>query len=224
MSRPLPRLLAAALAAVAVCGVLACITINVYFPEAAVKNLSEQIESQVRERAKEIETEGEGEGGTGPEAPGTESSLRGEDPATRRAGLARFASPAPLGLLALQSGVPAPDVTSPTIQRIIDSRAQRLGDIRRFKELGVLGESNEAQLVVRELSAVEDLKQRAQVQRLVKEENADRERLFEEIANIKNVDRSQLPRIRETYAETLRAKARPGDWIQRPDGEWVRAK
>ena len=79
----------------------------------------------------------------------------------------------------------------------------------------------QALLEIRDLEAV-DLRSRAEVQRLVKEENADRERLFGEIAAAKNVDRSQLPRIRETYAKTLRANARPGDWVQSADGSWQR--
>ena len=78
-------------------------------------------------------------------------------------------------------------------------------------------------LEIRDLDAV-DLRSRAEVQRLVKEENADRERLFGEIATAKNVDRSQLPRIRETYAKTLRANARSGDWIQAADGSWKQHK
>ena len=62
------------------------------------------------------------------------------------------------------------------------------------------------------------------IQRLIKDENADREQLFREIAAAKNVDLSQLQRIRETYASTLREKARSGDWIQQPDGAWVQKK
>ena len=72
------------------------------------------------------------------------------------------------------------------------------------------------------LDAVADLKARADVQRQVKAENADREELYKEIAATKNVDLAQLPKIRETYAATLRQNAKPGDWIQQPDGNWVK--
>jgi uncharacterized protein YdbL (DUF1318 family) len=71
---------------------------------------------------------------------------------------------------------------------------------------------------------VPGLKERADVQRLIRDENADREQLYREIAAAKNVELSLLPRIRETYASTLRDNARPGDWIQQPDGAWAQKK
>jgi uncharacterized protein YdbL (DUF1318 family) len=111
-------------------------------------------------------------------------------------------------------------VSNPAIRKIIASRAKRVGALNRYKAKGVIGENNRALVEARDLDALTDLKQRAEVQRLIKAENADREQLFREIAAAQNVDLSQLPRIRETYAGTLRAKARPGDWIQTPDGNW----
>jgi hypothetical protein len=50
---------------------------------------------------------------------------------------------------------------------------------------------------VRNLEALTDLKARADVQRLVKAENSDRQELYKEIAAAKNVDLAQLPKIRE---------------------------
>ena len=99
--------------------------------------------------------------------------------------------------------------------------AARVAKINRYKSRGIIGESNQALLKLRDLDALTDLKERAAVQRLVKAENADRERLFREIAAAKNVELSQLPQIRETYAKTLRQTARRGDWIQLPNGDWV---
>ena len=88
--------------------------------------------------------------------------------------------------------------------------------------MGVIGENNQALVEIRALDQLEDLRLRSEVQKLVRAENEDRERLFKEIAAAKNVDLSQLPRIRETYAATLRANAAPGEWIQTADGEWKR--
>jgi len=183
----------------------ACITVNVYFPEAAVKDLSEKIEQEVRRQAAEDTSQ--------PAAPE-------ERPGEPGAGLAWVswltgASPA-----WAQSQVPAPEVTNPAIRKIIASRAARLGELNRYKSLGVVGETNQALVEVRNLDSLPDLRQRAEAQRLVRDENADREQLFREIAAAENVDLSQLPRIRQTYAETLRQQARTGDWIQLPDGTW----
>jgi uncharacterized protein YdbL (DUF1318 family) len=122
---------------------------------------------------------------------------------------------------AAEDQVAAPEISNPAIRKIIDSRAARLKAVNDLKAKGVVGESNQALLVVRNLDAIQGLKERAEAQKLIKEENADREQLFKEIAAAKNVELSQLPQIRTTYAEALRENARPGDWIQLPDGNWM---
>jgi uncharacterized protein YdbL (DUF1318 family) len=84
----------------------------------------------------------------------------------------------------------------------------------------VIGENTQGLVEPRELESLGDLKSRAEVQRLVKSENADRDELYKEIAAAKGVDLSQISKIRETYAATLRDNAKAGDWIQMPDGSW----
>ena len=189
----------------------ACITINVYFPEAAVKELSQQIEDEVQKTAA-------GEPAPAPEpTPTPVAQSEGGEPESL---LAFILSLGATTAYAAQDQVAAPEITNPAIRKIIDSRAARLDAINALKAKGVVGESNQALLVIRNLDAIQGLKERADAQKLVKDENADREQLFKEIAAAKNVDLAQLPQIRATYAETLRDKAHPGDWIQLPDGTW----
>ncbi len=190
--------------------VVACITINVYFPEAAIKDLSEQIEEQVAKQAgvEEVEPAPTPE----PDESGKAGLVSSEPSYSLLGGGVAFAAD--------REQVAAPEISNPAIRKIIDSRADRLEALQELKATGVIGESKQALVVVRNLEAVTSLRERATVQRLVKAENADREQLFKEIAAAKNVDLAQLPRIRSTYAATLRAKARPGDWIELPDGTW----
>jgi len=190
-------------------GSLACVTINVYFPEAAVRDLSQQIEEEVQKQAAQQPAT--------PETP----------PVSEDGGQSRLYRTtlldAVLGVTSVHAqSVPEPTVSNPAIRKIIDSRASRVDAINKFKAAGAIGESNRALLEIRDLEAVTDLKARADAQRLVKAENADREQLFKEIAAAEGVDPSQIDRVRETYAETLRANARPGDWIQDPSGAWKR--
>ncbi len=200
--------------------VIACVTINVYFPEAAIKDISEQIEEEVALRAAEAAA-------AGPRVGGEPGEGAGEADVVPAAGEGETV-PNSAGLIDLLLGVtPAyadevsrPEITNPAIRRIIDSRAARLPGIRKFKNMGVIGEGKDALLVPRDLQSIKDLKQRAEVQRLIKDENKDREELFQEIAAAKNVDLSQLARIKETYAATLRNDAAAGDWIQLANGEW----
>ncbi len=201
---------------IAALGALACVTINVYFPEEAVKDLSERIEDAVEREAEEA---GGAAGDGGAAAPRQTSWLRGA--AERAVGAALHAlAPAPVYA---QEGVAAPAISNPAIRQIIQSRGRRVKQLGGLKQRGVVGESNRALVTVRQLDAL-PLQQRAAVQKLVREENADRERMFKEIAAATGADLSQLPQIRATYAETLRRKARSGDWLQLPDGRWQQKK
>lgn len=201
----------------------ACVTINVYFPEAAVKDLSEQIEDAVARKAAE---QGEIPPEEAPEPDeeqeqDQESSSSGDGPFLARAldrtlGLL-FALTAP-SVHAQQ--VAEPEVTNPAIRRIIESRAQRVGELERYKDAGAVGESNEALVAIRDLSNL-PLPDRAKAQKIVREENADRERMFKEIAAATGAELSQLAQIQETYARTLRERASKGHWIQQPNGEWT---
>lgn len=189
--------------------IVACVTINVYFPEKEIEDLSRLIEEEVQKRAAQIE-EGEAESSEPPAEPA-------EEPPTGRSGLLD----ALLGVTpAYASDVPAPEVSNPAIRKVIESRAARVDRLNEFKSRGVIGENNQALVEIRDLEQVKDLRARAALQKLVRAENGDRERLFSEIAAAKNVDLSQLPKIRETYAATLRGNARKGDWIQLPNGQW----
>ena len=185
----------------------ACVTVNVYFPEAEVRDLSRQIEEEVRKQAAQ-------QSGEAPPPP-PEATPPPSGQGASLLDLMLAATPA-------QAQVPQPEITNPAIRKIIDSRAARYNELRRYLDQGVLGENNKGLLEVRNLEALTDLKARADVQRLVKAENADRQELYKEIAAAKTVDLAQLPKIHETYAATLRQNAKAGDWIQQPDGNWVK--
>lgn len=190
---------------------IACITINVYFPEEAIKDLSEQIEAQVEKQA------------AGDAAP-VEPTPTQTPPAAGESPLAAFLSLGATTAWAAEEEVAAPEISNPAIRTIIASRAARLSALNGWKASGVIGENNQALVEVRSLDAVPGLKERADIQRLIRDENADREQLYREIAAAKNVELSQLPKIRETYASTLRETAHSGDWIQQPDGAWEQKK
>jgi uncharacterized protein len=209
-----------ALAAVAA---VACVTINVTFPEAEVKDLSEQIEQAILRRAAEAappaESAVEPEDGGGAASGGAVSQVS-ERPSVFEMALGTVLY---YGLAAApayaQDEVAAPEISNPAIRNIIQSRAGRVRELNRYKGSGAIGENNQALTETRDLNAL-PLPERAAAQKLVREENADRERMFKEIAAATGADLSQLPNIQRTYAETLRANARSGDWIQMPDGSW----
>lgn len=200
----------------------ACVTVNVYFPAAEVRDLSKKIEDEVQKEAAKVQDKAAEPAPAPPQAPADSNAPA--DPASpppHDGGSASLFDTL-LGVTPAyaQDGVAAPEVSSPAIRRIIESRAARVAAIDKYKATGVIGESNKALLEIRSLDAITDLKSRAEAQRLVKEENADRVELFREIAAAKKVDAAQIPKIQETYAQTIRERAHAGEWIQMPDGAW----
>jgi len=152
------------LAALAMLAVIACITINVYFPEEAIRDLSQQIEAEVEQRAS-----------SGPE----HSSRRPPRPPSRRATdpsppSCRSEPPPPgrirrgAGARDLQPGDPLhhrdPRRPPRGAQPLEDRRRARRNEPRPGGGPRPRGGSR--------------LKERAEVQRLVRDENADREQLF----------------------------------------------
>ncbi len=209
------RKISLSLAAAAALTALACVTINVYFPEAEVKELAVQIEDAIERQAAEGDVEME------------ESDTPPEETSQQRVwlhdALAFVFGTTQAYAFEGGSGVAAPEISNPAIRRIIANRAKRAQDIRKFKTKGVFGENRNALLEIRSLDGLQ-LKDRAAVQKMLKAENTDREAMFKEIAAATGTDLSHLAQIRTTYAETLRAKAKTGDAIQLPNGSWQRKK
>ena len=110
-----------------------------------------------------------------------------------------------------------PDMTNPAIKKYVDARIARSPAIDKYKASGVIGENNQAMLEIRSTDAVKDTKDREAAQRLVNEENNDRNSQFAEVAKAQKKDVSE---IRESYAQTFRDRAKPGEWIQLADGVW----
>lgn len=225
--------LATTSALVAALTALACVTINVYFPEAAVKDLSVRIEdaiadeaaTQAGENGEQAALSDDDRGDSGLDGGPVDADDRygGRLASWRSAAEIAFGTAlhilAPAPAYAQTNQVAAPEITNPAIREIIDSRAARVRELNNFKASGVLGENSQAKVEVRDLGSL-PLQQRAAVQKLVRAENSDRERMFKEIAAATGTDLSQLPQIQSTYAQTLREKARRGDWIELPNGTW----
>jgi uncharacterized protein YdbL (DUF1318 family) len=60
------------------------------------------------------------------------------------------------------------------------------------------------------------------VNRLVGEENSDRQALYSEIIRANSLDLGSLPEVQKLFANSWRDKSSPGWWIQSDGGEWRR--
>lgn len=94
-------------------------------------------------------------------------------------------------------------------------------DVDRLKASGILGENNAGGVTLLTEEKV-DPEQLAFVRNLVQEENADREVVMQRmIATNEQLSESDLPEVRIIFAALNRDTARPGDMIQKENGDWM---
>jgi uncharacterized protein YdbL (DUF1318 family) len=178
--------------------VSACVTVNIYFPAAAVERAADQIVK---------ETWG------GPEEPAKkdqpQSAIIGAEAV---AALFHFVEEAH----AQEADI---NVSNPAIRALKDSIKNRSNSIKPFMDRGNVGISRDGLLTVRTIEGL-NLKERAEVQQLVDAENLDREALYGEIAKANNIGKESVPRIKTIFAKSWREQAQAGWWIQDEQGNW----
>lgn len=181
-----------------ICFASACVTVNIYFPAAAVERAADQIVK---------ETWG------GPETPPKKGEPQSSiSKAEAMAAIFDFAEEAH----AQEADI---NVSNPAIRALKDSIKNRSNSIKPFMDRGNIGIGRDGLLAVRTTQGL-SLKERADVQQLVDAENRDREALYAEIAKANNIARESVPRIKMIFAKSWRDQAQPGWWIQDEQGNW----
>ena len=165
------------LACLTLLSILACVTVNIYFPAEKVESVAEEIVDEVRGSASEENKE---------------STNRTRDSVFRRA----------LGTLSCPVAF-AEDVTSvsnPTIRALKEQMKTRFSQLKPFYKKGLINEGGDGYVSLKDVGQL-DLRNRRQLQSLVEAENKDRKRLYEEVAGALNIDSSQIGRIEEIFAK-----------------------
>ena len=178
--------------------IMACVTVNIYFPEAEIQRAADQIVDDVRQGQ-------QGESG---------SYLH----RIRLWWLARLAPFLGPNLAFAQVDI---DISSPAIRRLKDSLAGRFESIKGFYTRGALGENSRGYVEVRDESGL-NLKEKADLRKLVNGENRDRKALYQEILRANDLETRFLPEVERLFANSWRNKAIRGSWIQKDDDTWVR--
>lgn len=190
---------------------VACVTINVYFPEAAAERAADRFIQDV----------------IGPESEAEEAFMDRPMPNGERPGVQPTFNP-----VAILAGILVPsahaqsqsmniDIESPQInaikQRMVERQREHLSG---WLDAGAIGLDNSGLVEIRDRSAV-SLSERRQMEQVVAEENADRRAVYREIA-VANGHPEWEERIRETFAERWIANARSGWYYQDESGNWQR--
>ena len=189
-----------ALGAAAVTGlvfVLACITVNIYFPEATVKQAAAEIVEEIRKDD------------IGKKAPQAALEL----PALRESST--------FSLVPAAYAQEATTVSTPAIRALKESMKARFLVLQPYFAAGNIGESNKGYLDVRDETGL-NLQAKAALRNLVKDENGDRTKLYAEVAKALNIEASQIERIEKIFAAEWAKSAAAGWWVQNEDGTWVK--
>ena len=179
----------------------ACVTVNIYFPAAAVERAAEQIVKETW-----------GGPGEPPKAPPKPQSTNRFSP--MRTVSLNFVGEA----YAQEADI---NVSNPAIRALKDSIKQRSNAIKPYMDRGNIGLGQDGLLRIRTTDGL-NLKERAEVQQLVEAENRDREALYAEIAKANNIPKENIPKIKSIFAKTWIEQAQPGWWIQDNQGNWKR--
>jgi uncharacterized protein YdbL (DUF1318 family) len=102
---------------------------------------------------------------------------------------------------------------TPEITQAIESRRTRYAELQHFKSTAAVGENNRG--------FVELLRPLPEATGPTEDENRDRKLIYQAIVDQNHLDPEEMGKVQEVFAEVQRGKARPGEMIQLPSGEWV---
>ncbi len=183
--------------------VAACVTINVYFPEAAAERAVNEFVSSVNGNSDTAEPPLEG----------------GETSSLLQPG--NYFDPLMLLVPAAyaQQNIDININTAP-IRAIQDRmRARQANELKPFFEAGAIGYGNDAMVQVKNRSAV-GLADRNKLEQVVAAENQDRTAVYREIA-VANGHPEWEDDIRRLFADEWVKQAEPGWFYQNAPGEWL---
>jgi uncharacterized protein YdbL (DUF1318 family) len=183
-----------------------CVTINVYFPEAAAQKAADQFIGTVLDNAAPAAKPGDDK-----ETPKPAPSKPGKQPSAMLLDL----------LIPAAYAADTPDIriqtaTTEAIRARMQQRFQ--GGLGALFDSGAVGFGKDGLVVLRDASKV-PLNQRAEISATVADENRDRNALYREVANA-NSHPEWEAQIRATFAKGWIERARPGWYYQDPSGAW----
>lgn len=179
---------------------VSCVTINIYFPAEEVRGAADRIVNEV----------------WGEKASGDQPAK--ETPDQQPPGPSSSLWP----VFGARDVFAAQDinVSTPEIRALKEAIKNRSGQLFPYLDSGHVGIGKEGLLKVRSTDGL-NLKARGEVNRLIAAENADRERLYVEIARANGFP-DQTDEVRAIFADSWREQARPGWFLENARGGWQR--
>ncbi|MBC7691368.1 MAG: DUF1318 domain-containing protein [Methylotenera sp.] len=182
------------LGALALAALPACVTVNVNFPESAAQKATDDYVRDLY-RAKE----------RGKSAPA--------------AGDTTFFQNFSLISNALAADEENFKLDSSKSSGIKEKLRSRIDEVITYKRMGVLGENGDGKLVLKDPSKLKTL-QKQRVETLVKQENVDRDDLYQEVLKINKLPDTRMRNIEQSFARSFQAESPSGTWLQTSEGQW----
>lgn len=185
---------------------VSCVTVNIYFPAAAIQKAADQIVDDVRKAPE----------GTPEQKP----EPKPEQTPDKKSQL-DWLRLVVIGPTEAHAAAVDVNVSTPAIRGLKDAMAARFPQLQPLYGKGAVGETNNGLVAARDTGAL-SLKEKADVNRLVADENRDRTALYAEIIKANNIDMGTLPEVQRIFANSWRGKSSPGWWIQQDNGQWAK--
>ena len=186
----------------AVTALVSCVTVNVNFPESAVQKASDDyVKDLYREK----------------EQGKSDSATPTPKPVTQHTNGRSFS---------LISAAVAGEVftmNSPKSEEIKGRLKARVSEIIEQKRSGILGETNDGLLTIHEPAKLKAI-QAKHIKDLVKDENADRNALYEEIVVSNKLLTTHIDKVKDSFSHSFQAESPSGTWLQGADGAWSQKK
>ena len=192
--------------ALAIVVLVSCITVNIYFPAAAIQKAADEMVDDIRGKDQNLEQKKPEQ--KQPEQKQVPTSLLKR---LRYTGLGASEAYAAVDI----------DVSTPAIRGIKESMKNRFPALEPYYGKGALGENNKGLVEIRNVDAL-SLKERADLNRLSQQENSDRSALYKEILSANKLGSDKMEQIQKLFANSWRSKSRPGWWVQQDNGEWTK--
>ncbi len=180
--------------------VASCVTVNVYFPAAAVQKAADEIVEDVTKDTP-----------APPPAPK-------QGPTSQSKGYFEYFSLGPKEAHAQQVDI---RVSTPAIRAIRDTMRGLFQQLKPYYEKGAVGENNNGFVELRDTGGL-NLQERGAVTNLVQQQNKQRTALYQEIATANKLGPESVPQIQRIFANSWRDKSRPGWWVQDDKGAWIK--
>ncbi len=178
---------------------VSCVTINIYFPAEEIRGAADRIVDEVWS-----------------ERPANEPSKPAAPTEQKQPGSSYLRLFQPSVAYAAQDI----NVSTPEIRAIKQSIKDRSTRLFPYLDGGQVGIGNDGLLKLRSTDGL-DLKSRAEATRLVQAENDDRKRLYQEIARANGFP-EKAQEVQDIFADSWRAQASPGWYVEAADGSWKR--